>query len=125
MPPRLPFCISQFQSVRAKLVAPFRGTFRGIVADVQEEDCSSQGLPKRFFSLVDDMGSWMLCCAFGRNALSPALRNDNEVVVYFASGRPAFKAVAPALHLFKDAVIVSLGPKKAQKRMKMDIGSKE
>ena len=62
-PPGPLSCISQFSIVRSRLIAPFRATFRGIVADLKGHSYSTGGNPKRDFILVDNWGSYMHCCA--------------------------------------------------------------
>ena len=46
-------CISSFDSVRAFVKPPFRGTFRGWVWDLQPLDVTQQGTSKRVFKLMD------------------------------------------------------------------------
>ena len=80
-------CISNFANVRSKIEAPFRGTFKGTVVELQDADYSSQGNQKRHFKLVDPSGLYFECCALGKNAGSVALAESMEVVLYFVTSR--------------------------------------
>ena len=82
-------CIYQYLPFRSQLIAPFRGTFSGMVANVQDVEFAQSGKPKKCFELVDDMGSWIKCCALGRNANARALKEGTEVVVYYGLARPS------------------------------------
>ena len=89
--------------------APFRGTFRGTVADLQNLDTTQQGQAKRVFKLVDATGAYLECCALGHNAYSTALTDLQDVVVYYATGRSPIGSSPGRLYLMKDSVILSLG----------------
>ena len=107
--PTFPQCLSDFRAVRQKLVAPFRGTFRGIVVNVLEVDSTLQGEPKVEFELVDSNGAWIKCCAIGRHVEQSPLKHGLEIVMYFATGRGPFGNADGTLYAMKDAVIVPLG----------------
>ena len=49
-------CISHFSQVKSQCVAPFRGTFKGVVMDVEEVDFTRAGNEVRRFKLVDAEG---------------------------------------------------------------------
>ena len=74
-------CITSFQTLRSIFIAPFRGTFAGMVADVQGASESVRGNAKKFFNLVDANGYWILCCALGRNAGNQALYVGAVIVI--------------------------------------------
>ena len=76
--PNSPGCILDFSMVKTT-ASPFRATFCGTVCDVKPDDESIQGQPKKEFDLVDAFGSWLHCCAIGRNARNTSLVNGNEV----------------------------------------------
>jgi len=111
IPPSSKSCISFYQPVAGRMKAPFRGTFSGVVADLQEPDVTQQGNPKRLFKLLDASGSYLLCCALGHNAVSCALKDKEEIVVYFGTGRAPIGSDPGMLYLMKDSVIVPLGAK--------------
>ena len=75
------------------------------------------------FSLVDDMGSWLQCCAVGRNALSPVLKEGKVVVVYNGSGRCSFGSSEALVLVLKDSVITPLGEKQVlvAKKLKIEL----
>ena len=102
-------CIVSFMAVKSKLTAPFRGSFAGTVADVQETAESMRGNPKKFFDLVDASGHWFTCCAWGRNATSKALTNGAKIAVYYGTGRTALGDSPAAFYLFDEAVIIQIG----------------
>ena len=92
-----------------ELVAPFKGTFQGIVTDVSRLEVTSQGNAKRTFRLVDCAGAYLNCCALQHNATSASLVDKEEVVLYFASGRGPIGTSPGASYLFKDSLSVSVG----------------
>ena len=90
------------------MVPPFKGNFVGMVVDVREPEISRRGLPQQTFDLVDESGTWFTCCAVGRCATSPALKNGYQIVLYSGTGRPKTSLATAAVYLFKDAVVVPL-----------------
>ena len=62
----------------------------------------------RVFDVVDIAGLYITCCAMKHNADSTALRNDNEVVVYFGTGRGPLGNSKGMSYLMKDAFIVGV-----------------
>ena len=120
-------CISQYASVRSKLVPPFRCTVKGTVVDVQDPDMSQSGNRKLIFDIVDDTGSWMRCCALGRNAGACAVVEGNIVVMYFCLGRSSIGGFGGMLYLMKDAMIVKVGHKtmRIAKRLEIELNSSD
>ena len=118
-------CISQFLLARSKLQVPFKATFAGMVTNVQNLEASTTGQPKRCFDLVDEVGSWIKCCAIGRNATSLAITEAMYVVVYFAHGRPSLGSSESMVLILKDGVVAPVGEKNPPlaKRTYIDIGS--
>ena len=105
--PTYPVCISNLSSLGQSLSPNFRGTFRGMVVEVDSVlDFSTQGQPKRKFKLVDPSGAWLNCCASGANAKHKMLFNGSEVVMYFGCGRGMIGSEEAAVYAFKDVVIV-------------------
>ena len=102
-------CITQFRALRNRLNHPFRLTVKGKVADVQPVEMSTAGNPKRVFDIVDNSGVYFTCCAMKHNAESKALVNNNEVVLYYGTGRGPIGGVKGMLYLMKDALIVPFG----------------
>ena len=88
---------------------PFRGTFKGIIEDVQDVDYSLSGQPKRFFVLIDTCGSYVKCCALKHNCMSASLQNYQEVMIFNGHGRPAIGSDAGMLYLQKDSFIYPIG----------------
>ena len=105
-PPSTPYCISSYQPFRNKLQGNFRITIRGIIQDKTSVEYAASGNPKVNFTLVDPHGYYLNCCAMHHNVTSYALQDSNEVVLYFATGRPPIGNTAGALYLYKDAIIV-------------------
>ena len=68
---------------------------------------------RRLFSLVDNDGSWIKCCAIGMPARSLALVNGNEVVLYFCSGRGSLGTPPGMVYLMKDSLVVLVGHRAA------------
>ena len=94
--------------MRPQLLANFRATFEGTIADVEDIDFTQQGDPKRIFKLVDGSGSYILCCALGHNAESVALVPNQIVVLYFATGRGPIGSSPGMVYLRKDSIIVPM-----------------
>ena len=88
------------------MVAPFRGTFKGMIFDVGVMDTTQQGEPKAEFKMMDPSGAWVQCCALGKHASNPMLEACVEVVVYFATGRGPIGGTEGMLYVMKDAAIV-------------------
>ena len=107
-PPRS-ICIYDFFANRSRLQAPFKATIAGSVATVHDMDTTQSGQAKCSFELVDDSGCWISCCAIGRNATTPALKESMRVIVYNGSGRLGLKGSDASILILKDAVIVSVG----------------
>ena len=79
--------------------------------DVEDLDFTRAGNEVRRFKLVDAAGFFFNCAAMFQNAKSVALEVNNEVLVFFGTGRGPIGTSAGAIHLMKDAVIVPLGQK--------------
>jgi len=108
-PPTSTQCITDYSTARALLVPPFRCSVKGTVVDVQDTDFSSSGHPTQLFDIVDDTGSWIRCCAVGRNASARALVEGNIVVMYFCVGRSFSRGLGGMLFLMRDAILVKVG----------------
>jgi hypothetical protein len=104
-------CVSVFSTIKSKLVAPFRGTFRGVIMELQSLDYTQTGNEMRLFKLVDASGHFIQFAAMSQNALSAALVELNEVIVYFATGRGPIGSCGGRIYAYKDAAIVPIGPK--------------
>ena len=109
--PSTAVCISQFSPVSGNMLAPFRGTFKGTIAELENPDVTAQGNPKRVFKLVDTMGAYIMCCALVQNAASVALVERQQVVFYFATGRGPIGSFPGMLYCMKDCVIMPQGLK--------------
>ena len=62
------------------------------------------------FDLVDGHGMYLTCCAMQHNADSSALRNFQEVVVYYGAGRGPIGSSKGMIYLLRDALMVPVGP---------------
>ena len=77
--------------------------------DLHPVEISQSGHPKRIFDLVDGHGMYLTCCAMQHNADSSALRNFQEVVVYYGTGRGSIGTSKGMLYLLNDACIIPVG----------------
>ena len=77
---------------------------------IRNLDESQQGSPKREFDLVDESGVLIKYCAWGRNSRAKNLVDGSEVILYFASAKPGIGGVGACLWLFRDALLVVVGP---------------
>ena len=64
MPPST-ICITNFASVGPALFPPCRGSFAGIVQQVSPKQKISKKDDELDFTLIDDHGAWIQCCAMG------------------------------------------------------------
>ena len=102
-----PVIIENFAAARSFVTIPFRASMRGFVMDCAEDCSASQsGNPLRHFSLMDRRGAYISCVAFDRHANDETISNNNEVVVYFGTGRSEIGNAPKAMYLYKDAVVV-------------------
>ena len=101
-------CISNFAQCRELLAPPFRGTFRGTIADVMELDYSAAGLPMRYFKLVDPNGYYLDCCASRHNALSEHLVDNVDAILFFATGRNPLGNSPGCVFVMKEGMLVGL-----------------
>ena len=101
-------CISAFRFLRNRLNSPFRLTIKGRVADLQSLEQPQGGNAKRVFDIVDIAGLYITCCAMKHNVDSSALRDNNEVVIYFGTGRGPLGNSKGMLYLMKDSFIVGV-----------------
>lgn len=105
-------CVKKFATLaneHQQLEAPFRGTFNGVIMDVAPMDVTQTGNQKRHFSLVDAFGTYILCVAHAQNAASKAIKEHQEVVIYFGLGRAKIGRSPGMLYLMKDAIIFPVG----------------
>ena len=86
--------------------APFRLTLRGIITDVSAIQGTVKEDESRLFTLVDNDGSWIKCCAIGMPARSLALVNGNEIVLYFCWGRDNLGTIPGMVYLRKNTFVV-------------------
>ena len=107
--PMPPGCINEFSGLVGRCKAPFRVTLRGMITDLSDIQATVQEDYKRLFTLVDNAGAWIKCCAIGMPARSLALVNGNEVVLYFCSGRGSLGTSPGMIYLMKDSLVVKLG----------------
>ena len=80
--------------------------------DLLDPDVTQSHNPKRLFDLVDPGGNYIKCVAMAHNSISQALVNQQEVVLYFGTGRGPIGAQPGMLYLMKEAAIFTVGGKK-------------
>ena len=68
---------------------------------------SQAAVEQRHFDLVDEMGIWLNCCAHGRNARSQALKEGNEVVLYYALGRGGLGESPGRVYIMTDGLVLA------------------
>jgi hypothetical protein len=102
-------CISNYHSVRNKLRSPFRASFKGYIMDVEPVEVSQAGNQKCKFDLVDNHGVYITFCAMKHNCESAALKQCQEAVVYFGTGRGPKGSSPGMVYLMKDAMIIPVG----------------
>ena len=111
-PPSAAHCITNFSRYRAQLGAPpCRGTFQGMIDNVQALDTTQQGKPKLSFELIDGEGTAIPVIAIARNANRAVMKAHMEVVIFNGTVRAGLGASAGGMYLFKDAMIVPIGVK--------------
>ena len=98
-----------FLSIRDQATAPFRGTFVGVVADVEDMAWTSTGAPKRRFKLVDRAGAFLQCCALAHSVGNRAVQTGAQVIVYHGTGRAAIGNQEGQIYLMKDALVIAFG----------------
>ena len=99
--------IDNFASARNFVTVPCRATVKGFVMDRAEDySVSQKGNPLRHFSLMDRQGAYIACIAFDRHTDDENLENNNEVVVYFGSGRAGIGSAPSRMYVYNDAVVV-------------------
>jgi len=100
--------LSRFSSLE-QTPAPFRVSVRGVVVDVGVLEITGQGNPKKSFKLVDEVGSWVSCVAFGDEARKSVIDECTEMVLFFASGRGAKASSEGALFVFQNSCVMAFG----------------
>ena len=105
--PSGPVLIENFAAARSFVTVPFRATVKGFVMDrVEDYSVSQRGNPLRHFTLMDRQGAYISCTAFDRHVDDENLSNNNEVIIYFGSGRAGVGNASSELYLYNDAVVV-------------------
>ena len=83
----------------------------GVVQDLQELDFSQQGNEVRYFKLVDAAGFYLQCAAMHHNSHSRALEEDNEIILYFGTGRGPIGTSDGMLFVLGEGCMVPLSKK--------------
>ena len=107
--PPMNCCATLFRTLRGRMKSPFRLTAKGKIVDLQDMEYTQSGNPKRVFQLVDSGGLYFTVCAMQHNAQSSALRNFQDVVVYFGAARGPIGSYGGMLYLMKDAMMIPIG----------------
>ena len=107
--PSFVLCITDFAKMAGRLKAPFRGTFRGVVRQVQSLELTHTGSPKRVFKVQDPQGYFIQVCALDQNAESNMIKEAQDVVLYWAIGRGPIGTSAGMVYLMRDSIILSVG----------------
>ena len=100
-------CIDNLAYFGVELRVPFRGSFAGIVQKVwpmKGQDFSKED--KLNFTLIDDYGSWIQCCAMGICADPNIIAAGNRIVGFFATAR---QNDAKIFFLETDSTVVKVG----------------
>ena len=98
--------VNDFLGNQNRFVAPFRVSLVGIMLNVQEISVSNNGGPKRLFDIVDGTGTYIHCCALGRNATNLALKPGMEAVFFHGTGRSSIGGTVGMVYFMKDSLIV-------------------
>ena len=77
--------------------------------DLCDMDYTRSQNTKRMFDLMDGSGFFVKVCAMHHSSTSLALRNYQEVICYFGTGRGPIGASVGMIYLMKDAVILPVG----------------
>jgi len=101
--------------------APYRVSLRGTVAEVGVVETSLSGNLKRTCKVVDQEGLWLVCVVVGEQALKPDLRENMDVIMFFASGRSSSSVQEGAVFLFANACLWILGKSSATPRLQRQI----
>ena len=101
-------------NVLERFNAPYRVSLRGTVAVVGGVETSLQGNWKRLCFVVDQDGLWLQCVVIGEQALKPDLRENMDVIMFFACGRGRRRTQEGAIFLFSDGCLWSLGKSSAR-----------
>ena len=101
--------------------APYRVSLRGTVVEVGVVETSISGTLKRQCKVVDQDGLWLFCVVVGEQALKPGLRENMDVIMFFASGRRCPSVREGAVFLFSNACLWILGKSSAMPRLQRQI----
>ena len=113
-------CVANFQWIRSKLQAPFRATLKGVIADLLDPEYTQSQKVKRIFDLVDPQGLYITCCAMFHNSMSLALKNQQEVILFFGTGRGPIGSSEGMVYLMADAMILAVGAPRSSSPIKRE-----
>ena len=77
--------------------------------DVLPLDYTQAGNPKLHFTLVDKYGTYILCVAMVHHTQSVAIKELQEVVIFYATGRKPIGRDPGMMYLMKEALVVPIG----------------
>ena len=87
---------------------PFKVCVAGIVNETQETRFSEGGKLMMGFNLHDGRGRHVECMAFGRHAENDVIKNEHEVVLYFATGKLSTRGGGGQLWLYDESHVLYL-----------------
>jgi len=108
-------------NVLERFDAPYRVSLRGTVAEVGVVETAFSGNWKRLCKVVDQDGLWLFCVVIGEQAIRPDLRENMDVIMFFASGRGSTSAQEGAVFLFSNACLWILGKSSAMPRLQRPV----
>ena len=97
---------AEFSGLIDRYKTPLRVTLRGIITDVSDIQGTVKENERLLFTLVDNDGAWIRCCAIGMPARSLALVTGNEIVLYFCWGRDNLGTIPGMVYVMKDSFVV-------------------
>ena len=101
-------CFSSFGMHSEKFRAPFRATVRGTIVDLDNTVPTRSGNEKRLFNLVDGQGNYLACAAQNKLCHNRSLIANNEVILFFGTGRGPIGSDEGMLYLYKDSWIIPI-----------------
>ena len=94
------------------------------VTNVGDLEYSTKGEPKRVFHIVDDLGYWFPCCAFGYNAACWRTRENTRTVIYFGTARKMTSETSFTLLIFRDGLIAPISTSPSAPAKRMDVSAR-
>ena len=87
---------------------PFKVNVAGIVTDVRATIEGENGIPRTEFKLRSPRGKYVGVIAMGRHANNDVIVAENEIAIYFATGKQDFQHKFGTLWIFDESHIILL-----------------